>query len=118
METTKYREALLAEKSRLEGELSTVSRRNPQNPQEWDTVAESRDDDRSDENDNADALEDLVNDEAVVRQLEAQLAEVEAALGRIEDGTYGTCEVSGEEIEGDRLEANPAARTCKAHMNG
>ena len=41
------------------------------------------------------------------------------ALGgaAIAAGTYGTCEVSGEQIEEDRLEADPAARTCKAHMN-
>ncbi len=37
---------------------------------------------------------------------------------RIEDGTYGVCTVSGEEIETERLEADPAAKTCKAHLNG
>lgn len=118
MEINKYREALVAEKSKLEAELATVGRRNPQNPQDWDAIPGQHDDDRSDENDNADALNELVNDEAIVRQLETQLAEVEAALGRIEDGTYGICEVSGQKIEADRLEANPAARTCKAHVNG
>ena len=39
------------------------------------------------------------------------------ALERIEKGTYGICEVGNEEIEEDRLNANPAARTCKAHLN-
>jgi Tfp pilus assembly PilM family ATPase len=48
---------------------------------------------------------------------EVGLQEVMTALTKIEEGTYGTCEVSGDEIETDRLEANPAARTCKAHMN-
>jgi RNA polymerase-binding transcription factor DksA len=118
METNKYRDALTAEKSRLEAELATVSKPNPQNPGDWDTKVESRDDNRADENDNADALEDLVNDESVVRQLEGQLLEVNAALDRIEAGTYGVCEIGGEEIEAERLEANPAARTCKAHVNG
>lgn len=118
METKKYREALEAEKARLEAELSTVARRNPQNPQDWDPIPEAHDDARSDENTNADALEELVNDEAIARQLETQLAEVEAALGRIEDGTYGVCSVAGEAIEEDRLAANPAASTCKAHLNG
>jgi RNA polymerase-binding transcription factor DksA len=117
MDTNKHREALVAEKAKLETELATVGRRNPQNPQDWDAIPGQHDDDRSDENDNADALNELVNDEAIVRQLETQLAEVEAALGRIDAGTYGKCEVSGEEIEADRLEANPAARTCKVHMN-
>jgi RNA polymerase-binding transcription factor DksA len=117
MDTQKYREALVAEKAKLEAELATVGRRNPQNPQDWDPIPGQHDDDRSDENDNADALNELVNDEAIVRQLEVQLAEVEAALARIADGSYGKCEVSGEEIEADRLDANPAARTCKAHVN-
>jgi DnaK suppressor protein len=118
METTKYRQALEAEKARLEAELSTVANRNPQNPNEWDPIPEAHDDARSDENTNADALEDLVNGEAISRQLEVQLVEVEAALERIEKGTYGICEISGTQIEEDRLVANPAARTCKAHING
>jgi RNA polymerase-binding transcription factor DksA len=59
-----------------------------------------------------------VNGEAISRQLEVQLVEVEAALERIEKGTYGICEISGTQIEEDRLDANPAARTCKAHING
>ena len=118
MDTTKYRAALEAEKAKLEAELSTVGRPNPNNPKDWDAVREDRDDSKADENDNADALEDLVNDDAIVSQLEVQLADVNAALERIEAGTYGKCEVGGEDIEEDRLEANPAARTCKAHMNG
>ena len=41
---------------------------------------------------------------------------VDEALEKIEKGTYGICETGGEKIEEDRLEANPSARTCKAHM--
>ena len=38
---------------------------------------------------------------------------------KIEDGSYGTCETGNDHpIEKERLDANPAARTCKAHMNG
>lgn len=42
--------------------------------------------------------------------------EIEAALDRMQDGTYGICEECGEKIEEERLEANPAARTCRAHL--
>jgi RNA polymerase-binding transcription factor DksA len=35
----------------------------------------------------------------------------------MEEGKYGICKVCGEEIEEARLEANPAAETCKAHLN-
>jgi len=40
------------------------------------------------------------------------LAEIEAALGRIADGTYGTCAVCGRPIETERLEAVPYASLC------
>jgi RNA polymerase-binding transcription factor DksA len=36
----------------------------------------------------------------------------------MDSGSYGKCEVCGKAIEADRLEANPAAPTCKEHMNG
>lgn len=41
---------------------------------------------------------------------EAELAEVEAALARIRDGTYGRCEVTGKPIEPERLRAIPWTR--------
>ena len=40
---------------------------------------------------------------------------VNNALLRIENGTYGICAVSGEEIEPERLEAVPFATTCMKH---
>ncbi len=40
------------------------------------------------------------------------LAEVEAALARIDSGTYGTCEVCGKPIGAERLAAIPWARRC------
>ncbi len=43
--------------------------------------------------------------------LEAELAEIEAAIERLENGTYGVDEVSGALIDPARLEAVPVART-------
>jgi len=40
------------------------------------------------------------------------LAEIDAALGRIEDGTFGTCTVCGRPIGEERLEAVPYATLC------
>ena len=40
------------------------------------------------------------------------LAAIDAALGRIDDGTYGKCERCGNEIEPERLEALPWATLC------
>ena len=41
-----------------------------------------------------------------------EMAEIQAALARIDAGTYGICEVCGEEISPARLEAFPMARRC------
>jgi DnaK suppressor protein len=50
----------------------------------------------------------------LARQLAHQLAELDAAQQRVEDGTYGGCERCGAPIPEGRLEARPAARTCVA----
>jgi len=42
----------------------------------------------------------------------AELAEIEAALQRLANGTYRTCVVCGEDIGIGRLEARPAATEC------
>jgi RNA polymerase-binding transcription factor DksA len=49
---------------------------------------------------------------ALARQAEAQLAETDAALSRLEAGTYGVCTRCGRAIPATRLEARPTARTC------
>jgi RNA polymerase-binding transcription factor DksA len=48
-------------------------------------------------------------------QLSNELDEVERALAKLDDGTYGSCEVCGEAISEARLEAKPAARFCITH---
>lgn len=52
---------------------------------------------------------------ALAQQLRDQLDDVEAALGKLDDGTYGSCEVCGQPIGEARLEAMPAARLCIDH---
>ena len=49
---------------------------------------------------------------ALVGQLEETLTEVERALAKLDDGTYGVCEVCGKDIGEARLEAMPATRYC------
>ena len=55
--------------------------------------------------------------EALANTLRESLEEVERALGKLEDGSYGKCEVCGEEIAAARLEAMPAARYCITHAS-
>ncbi len=51
---------------------------------------------------------------ALARQVRAHVVEVEAALERLAQGRYGTCERCGTPISSARLEARPTARTCIA----
>jgi RNA polymerase-binding transcription factor DksA len=50
-------------------------------------------------------------DLSILESLETELAEVEAALRRLDEGTYGVDEVTGDPIDPARLEARPQART-------
>lgn len=63
----------------------------------------------------ADRFEEQEVGDAERTALEARKIEVEAALARIDMGTYGTCRECEGEIDEKRLEANPAAMTCVAH---
>ena len=51
-------------------------------------------------------------DEGLEENADHLLEEVKAALGRIEDGTYGTCVACGNAIPTERLDAIPYAARC------
>lgn len=116
MNTEHFRTRLLEEKAALEASLSTVGRKNPSNENDWEATPEETGLE-ADPNDRADQMEEFGNNSAILTDLETRYNAVKAALERIDAGTYGTCTVSGEQIEEDRLEADPAAATSKAHMN-
>ncbi len=58
----------------------------------------------------ADAMQGF--DIAMVSREVAEIAEVEAALRRLKDGSYGQCIDCGEAIPAARLHADPAAARC------
>ena len=49
---------------------------------------------------------------SLLEQVDDELLEVEAAVQRLERGTYGSCQVCGRPIGDERLEAMPATRFC------
>lgn len=53
--------------------------------------------------------------QALAAQLRAELDEVESALHKLDEGTYGVCETCHQPIAPARLEAKPAARYCIEH---
>ncbi|HEY0980391.1 MAG TPA: TraR/DksA C4-type zinc finger protein [Candidatus Paceibacterota bacterium] len=114
--TDHYKTVLLAEKQTLEEELGGIALFNTET-NIWEATPDQELMGEIDDNDAADRFEDFEGRSGMVTTLQTRLTDVNAALEKIENGTFGICEVSGEKIEEDRLNANPAARTSKAHMN-
>lgn len=52
---------------------------------------------------------------AIVGHIQDSLRDVNRALAKLDEGTYGKCEECGEEIAEPRLEAMPSARYCIKH---
>jgi RNA polymerase-binding transcription factor DksA len=57
-------------------------------------------------------------DESILERASSELEDIDRALSKLEDGTYGTCEACGRSIGEDRLEAFPAARFCVEDQAG
>jgi RNA polymerase-binding transcription factor DksA len=108
MDPEEARKRLEAEKHRVTGLIREVSG-------ELDDEVESGEEELSNYDQHpADSGTDTFEREkdlGILDDLEAELAEIEAAIERIENGTYGIDEVTGAPIDPDRLEAIPVART-------
>jgi DnaK suppressor protein len=85
-----------------------------------EVVASSRDTNADDEHDPEGATIAFERSQvgALARQARARMAEVDAALARLDAGTYGTCVVCGRPIEPERLEARPTAESHVACVGG
>ena len=104
-----------AARSRLEAERDRTLRRLADLTSDFEgVVAASRDTNADDEHDPEGATIAFERSQvaALVRQARHDLAEVDAALARVDAGTYGVCGRCGRPIAEGRLEARPAARLC------
>ena len=115
-DTEFFKKKLEKEKAIVENEIKTVGSSDPGNPQDFSATSNDMDIDKADENELADKLGELNDNKGILDSLEKQLRDIDDALGKIQKGTYGICEISGEQIERERLEANPAARTSMKQM--
>lgn len=111
-----FKEKLSEELKLVEHELNEVGRKNPDNKTDWEAEPADFDTSTADDNEAADKIEEYEENTAVLKELEIRYNDLKDALNKIENGSYGYCEVCGEPIEEDRLTANQAARTCKKHM--
>ncbi|KND50226.1 MAG: TraR/DksA family transcriptional regulator [Parcubacteria bacterium C7867-003] len=114
--TEHFKNLLTKEAENLETQLASLGRKNPDRPGDWETTRKESGTEDADELDVSEQIETYENNNAVLSQLEIQLKNVKEALAKIEDGTYGKCSVCSNDIEEDRLEADPSATTCKTHM--
>ena len=109
MDADQARERLGEERERLE-ELR----------HEYDALSEESEDDARHELSHYDQHQadtgtetfDRERDLSILEQIEGELADVEHALQRLDEGTYGTCEACGKPIPDARLETLPATRFC------
>jgi RNA polymerase-binding transcription factor len=111
IDTAEYRKALEAEKARLLHAVGFLERENPGSiSDELGELAEGGTDNHL--GDTATALHDRELDEGLEEGARETLVEIDAALQRIQDGSYGTCEGCGKPIGAARLTAIPWARLC------
>ncbi|SDJ06479.1 transcriptional regulator, TraR/DksA family [Frankineae bacterium MT45] len=77
-------------------------------------VAASADSNADDEHDpeGATIAFERAQAQAMLDEARSAVSDVDAALTRVADGTYGICAVCGQSISPQRLAARPAARTC------
>lgn len=71
--------------------------------------------DKADEN--AQEISDYTTNSATEKVLEKTLADIEGALKRIEDGSYGICKYCHQAIAPKRLQARPVASACISCKN-
>lgn len=116
METSQYQKTLAGLKVSITNELETIAVHRS-DIDDWEIKTEPVEVDAADPNDHADIAEDSEERLAALTDLKQRYRNIVRALKKIEANEYGICEISGESIETERLDANPAARTCRAHLD-
>jgi len=111
----KIKEKLEKERDDLLEELRDMGKLNNETD-EWEATPEELDFPQSDQNDMADRFENFEARSSMIKTLVPRLNNILKALRGLNRDSFGKCEVCKKDIEMTRLEANPAARTCKKHL--
>lgn len=112
---SELKDALLKERDLLTKELETIAAPDPNLPGDWDVKHEEWGEDQITSKEELEAGESVnesdedMKNKALSDHLELRLKEVNGALARMENGSYGICETCQKEIAIERLKANPAA---------
>ena len=105
------REKLVEEKKKIEKELKTVSKNDKSGRFPGDAEATFPEYGDSLE-ENTDEVITYQENLSASSNLENYVGDVEKAIEKIDQGTYGVCEKCNIEISEDRIKAFPAARIC------
>jgi DnaK suppressor protein len=111
MDKRSARKLLKEERNRLQSLLSTLHEETAGVTSDGETFSEGAGADQHPADVGTETFE-LEKDMSISNNLEAELADVERAMHRLDEGTYGTCEACGKKIPEQRLAARPAARFC------
>lgn len=104
-----FKDKLLARKASIETQLASFAKKNSDIKNDYETVFEQIGDSPEE---NADEVTAYGDNLAIEHELEESLSEIDAALERIEKGTYGLCENCKQMISLERLEVLPEATEC------
>ena len=115
LDKKKIKEKLEKERDVLLEELQGMGKLNTET-HEWEATPEKIDIPETDQNDMADRFEDFESRSSMIRTLEPRLKNILKALKNLNRDSFGKCEVCKKDIEMTRLDANPAATTCKKHL--
>lgn len=115
LDKKKIKEKLEKERDLLVLQMKDMGTMNPETG-EWEAIPEDVGFKATDQNDMADRFEEYESKSATIDILEARLKSINNAIKAINKDTFGTCKICKKPIEMARLEANPAARTCKKHL--
>lgn len=117
LDKKKIKEKLEKERDTLAEELRDIGKLNPETG-DWEATPQEAAFPEADPNDMADRFENFEARSSMMNTLEPRLNDVLKALKRLNRDSFGKCEICKKDIEVARMEANPAARTCKEHMEG
>ena len=115
-DNTIYKTKLIQELTTVTQALRELGVQDINVPSDWIAAPVDTDTTETDESIMADRSEEWQERNGELEALETRYNNLRGALIKIDAGTFGTCEICQTPIEKDRLDANPAARTCKAHM--
>jgi DnaK suppressor protein len=107
IDTDNFRAALLDERERVEKALANLR---DDHPGSLDDEVEESSDNHLGETASATLGREI--DYTLGENSEEVLSQIDAALGRLDEGTYGTCAGCGRDIAPERLEATPWAALC------